>query len=278
MFLSTCRFLGLSLVLSLPLCAQKPLFSFGLIADIEWADRDDSAGCYHRAVAGKLREAVHALNYEPLRFVVQLGDLIYARGDEVVHAQENMDAALSVLTKLKAPLYHVAGEHCREVGIDVLRKKWKATRLYRDFTVTGLHGWRFVILDGAEEGDGFLGRDQIAWFGKTLAQAMKKKERVIVFSHYPLIREAAPSRRLSRPDTLLAILDSLPCVAAWIAGHDHGGGYAVRNGVHHITIRALVAYPERATYSIVNVFADRIVELGCGFEPVRVCSFEPVKK
>jgi hypothetical protein len=55
---------------------SKPQFSFGLIADVRYSDRDTVLDRYYRNAAEKLRVCINHLNGLDLAFVVQLGDLI----------------------------------------------------------------------------------------------------------------------------------------------------------------------------------------------------------
>ena len=55
---------------------EQPSFRFGIIADCQYADRDNSSVRHYRAAAQKLREAVADLNTHELAFVAHLGDFI----------------------------------------------------------------------------------------------------------------------------------------------------------------------------------------------------------
>ena len=81
-------------------------------------------------------------------------------------------------------------------------------------------------------------------------------------------RRASPMRRRrsSCSDTCLSwdfsealdVLDEFPgTVSAVFAGHDHSGGYAVRRGVHHVTLPS--ALSKDGTHAVVEVHGDRLV-------------------
>jgi hypothetical protein len=59
------------------------------------------------------------------------------------------------------------------------------------------------------------------------------------------------------------------CVVAWFAGHDHAGGYAVRKGVHHVTLKGIVEEPVKNAYALIELHPDRIRKIGFGAEPNR---------
>ena len=51
------------------------------------------------------------------------------------------------------------------------------------------------------------------------------------------------------------------CVTAVFSGHDHAGGYAFRNGVHHVTFPSPLNVKEEdpRAHATVEVFDDKIV-------------------
>ena len=59
--------------------AQKPaeaVFSFGVVADVQYADQPDSGKRHYKSSLGRLEKCVSDLNRRDLSFVVQLGDFI----------------------------------------------------------------------------------------------------------------------------------------------------------------------------------------------------------
>ena len=58
--------------------STDPHFSFGLIADVQYADDDNRPGIdrHYRASLPKLEEAINEFNRHDLAFVVHLGDLV----------------------------------------------------------------------------------------------------------------------------------------------------------------------------------------------------------
>ena len=54
---------------------QVPLFSFGLIADIQYCDCDPSGTRFYRSSLTKLEEAVRSLRIDSPAFVVNLGEI-----------------------------------------------------------------------------------------------------------------------------------------------------------------------------------------------------------
>jgi hypothetical protein len=77
---------------------------------------------------------------------------------------------------------------------------------------------------------------------------------------------------MAKPEPILNILDHTACVTAWIAGHDHAGGYALRNGIHHITFKGMVEAPGENSYAFVEFYRDTIRITGIGKEVSREIS------
>ena len=190
------------------------------------------AGARHyRTSLQKLEECVADLSHRDLAFVIQLGDIVDGHGKDVEKSIEDLDRVLPIYNKLPMPKYHVVGNHCLSVDKETLGAKLGLKRFYYDFTVPSAKGWRFVVLDGNDAGYGVIGDEQLKWFRSTLDKAVKAGEKVICFCHFALLKEAAEHHRMAKPEPILEAMDEAGCVAAWFAGHDHAGGYAVREGV-----------------------------------------------
>ncbi|XP_053309993.1 manganese-dependent ADP-ribose/CDP-alcohol diphosphatase-like [Spea bombifrons] len=101
-------------------CAQKqqPCFTFGVIADVQFADRPDSfsrwnAMRYYRQSCLHLRNAIDEWNKEdiPASFVFQLGDIIDGSNRRLRKSQQALEIILKEFERLKAPVHHVLGNH-----------------------------------------------------------------------------------------------------------------------------------------------------------------------
>lgn len=90
---------------------------------------------------------------------------------------------------------------------------------------------RYVPYNGALSGE------QLAWFDSVLQLSSEMGERCFVFSHMPCYRLCCrPSGLMWSSEEVLHIMHKRPgTVAAFFAGHDHDGGYAMDSmGIHHI--------------------------------------------
>lgn len=296
-----------TLVLVLSLCTAcvhtpphddaSPVFTFGVVADVQYCDCDTHGSRYYRASLEKLGGAVEAFNREAPDFVVQLGDLIDRDA-------ASYDDVLPVLRRIEAPTYHVLGNHDFSVGEDVsgsiqdeVLQVLGMERAYYDFRH---EDWRFVVLDGndvslhatAAEGEGRrraertlaslrergadnaqswnggLGAEQLAWLDRTLADADAAGERVILFCHFPVYPDGA--HNLWNAEAVLVLLEAHPSVAAYISGHNHAGAYAVRRGVHFLTLRGMVETPDTTAFAFIEVTPVGLQVRGEGREPDRM--------
>ncbi|XP_068667246.1 manganese-dependent ADP-ribose/CDP-alcohol diphosphatase [Aristolochia californica] len=134
---------------------KKPLFSFGVITDVQYADIPDGRSFlgvprYYRHSFQVLRRAVNNWNdHGKLKFCVNFGDII----DGFCPKSESRSAIQKVITEFNnfhRPIYHMLGNHClynlpRETLLEVLKLPSLYGRAYYDFTPSP--EYRFVVLD-----------------------------------------------------------------------------------------------------------------------------------
>jgi len=270
----------------------SPIFQFGVIADVQYADKDSQGRRNYRESANKLQACVADLNRHDLVFVVNLGDIVDGHG---AATSAELDFTLNLLGPLKPRVRHVIGNHCLAVNRPELLEKLQLESSYYEFEY---RGWRFLVLDGMEislkappvskelkkarqylqqdpslaDYNGAIGEEQMAWLKVQLSEAGRMKQKAIVFCHHPALPEAADrSVVLWNYRKLLEVLEGSGCVVAYLSGHHHPGGYAERNGIHHLTIPGVVETPPGSnSYVIVSAFEDRLQVQGFGSAPSRV--------
>jgi len=273
--------------------ARHGTLSFGVIADVQYADKEDLGSRRYRHSLGLLETAVANLNGQHPSFVVQLGDLVDS-------GEDSLDPALSVFNQLKTTKHHVLGNHDFPISREAVLRKLGLMSAYYSFAQDG---WRFVVLDtqdvsvdggwpaesdhyeqaeawleqlgkegkpNAEPWNGGIGKAQKEWLSGQLAEASAKGEKVIVMGHIPILAAASGDWcLLYNHDEILQTLEHYQCVVAYLSGHDHGGGYAERNGIHHVTMQGMVEAGPESAYAIVTLFPDRIEIKGTGAVPSR---------
>ncbi len=276
----------------------KPLLSFGAVADAQFADAPPKGTRYYRQSPGKLAAAVRELNRRKPDFSIHLGDFID-------RDFKSFDRMIPIWGKVKAPRYHVLGNHDFNVGDGEKGRVVKKLGLDRlgpgkGYYAFSLRGWRFLVLDGnalslqrfpegstgwkrakalleevrkrkapnAMPWNGALGKEQWAWMVKELDRAAGKKEKVILFSHYPVYPPNIHNQWDDR--AIVKLLDGRDHVFAWIDGHNHAGNYGFHGGVHYLNLPGMVETPRTTAYALVEVHEDFLKVEGFGRTPSRL--------
>lgn len=269
---------------SIPLAAgEARALRFATLSDIQYADRDTAGKRDYRGSLAKLEAAASAIDAEKPAFTIQLGDLIN-------DGAANYDRISAAYQRIHGPKYNVLGNHDFFGPRAEVLRRFGLKRAYYSFR---LPGWRFIALDGmaisitggwpagspqrqlgeqmlsklkqqhainAQEWNGAIGDEQRLWLRRELDSTGRRNERSIVFCHLPTLPEACrPEHLLWDYRQVLEILDSQPSVAAYICGHDHAGGYAEHNGVHHITLAGLVENELATCLRFVDLHRDDLV-------------------
>lgn len=271
-------------------------FSFGVLTDIHYWNHEPSGTRYHRASVRKIKECAKDFKSRNTVFAIQLGDFI----DGGVASLDEL--ACIYQQTFEMPKYHVIGNHDfsagrRRKGRDKLVDKLGMKNRYYDFIY---NRWRFIVLDsndislyaypaGSEKYkqaelmfqelektkaynsaiyNGALGSEQIVWLKNTLDKACKAGEKVILFCHMPVFPKCRPN--LWNDQEVVKILESYNCVTAYIAGHMHEGNYGVKNGIHYLTMNALVETSDTNSHAVIEVHDDYLKVIGYGREPSRL--------
>lgn len=278
----------------LPACtSQKPLFTFGLVADPQYANKPNSndspsARHYNRSLV-KLQEAVEVFNQAEVDFVQTLGDVIdekWESFDSIVPIYQQLDPGIKS--------YHVLGNH--DFAVDSVKMKDVISTLSMPASYYAYQhkGWRFIALDANDysflanplyqheksaveayfqqaEGqsnqqtwNGAIGKEQQEWLKSELESAQQQGQRVILFSHMPIQPQGA-MHNIWNDQEVSSLIENYPNVLAFINGHNHAGEYVQEKGIHHITIFGMVDTPI-ASYAIAEVYKDKVVIKGYGHQ------------
>lgn len=278
--------------------AARPILSIGVVADIQYADKETKRRRRYRSALPKLEKCVADWMDDHLDFVVQLGDSIDGNKDKSVAEHQQM---VKLLESAGHKLYHVIGNHDRSEGGKLLAAQGHKDGWY-SFV---LKQWRFVVLYGQDISknsgragdprrklakqmradnpklksfDGALSDKQIAWLESELKLAEKKRESVIVFAHHPLHAKTTKdgTHALWNADKVSALLKSYPCVKATFSGHYHRGGYVLDEGLHFVTIEALLSAPDDENgYATVEVHKTHLEIVGTGSVTSRKLKLRP---
>ncbi len=267
-----------------PTC-DNSLFSYGIIADCQYCNCPANGSAYYGNSIPKLQEAVDSINARSVAHTLHLGDFIQ-------RDWESFDSVEPVYSSLDSAHYYALGNH--EFTIEDSQKPLILSRLgmpdyYYDFTA---HNWRFIVLESTElafysetvhpdkvaerdalwsqiSGDinaktwnGGISQEQLNWLDATLADARSKGQKAVVFAHHPVWPLANSS--LWNYQDVIDVLEAHDNVVAYMNGHRHSGDYAIKNGIHYVTFQGMLLTPDENSFSVVEVFRDRLEVNGYG--------------
>ncbi|XP_015463325.2 manganese-dependent ADP-ribose/CDP-alcohol diphosphatase isoform X3 [Astyanax mexicanus] len=282
--------------------APPPLFSFGVIADIQFADKDDGFNFlrtrkrFYRNSLQILKNASRCWEEEeePERrpaFILQLGDIIDGFNRELSASERALQTVLDEFSSCSAKVHHVWGNHefynfsRAALFQSALNSRDRGERGEKNSLeeVYAYHfsphpKFRFIVLDAYDLS--IIGRDKSS---KKFKQSMKiitkhnhNKELNIPPGHLPVHPySAGPVCLAWNYDKVLSILQSHKSVVCFMAGHDHYGGYHRDTyGVHHLTLQGVIETPPFSdAFGTVHVYEDRMVLKGRGIISDRVLMF-----
>lgn len=299
--LSRRRFIASSLALavtgpSLMGESRRPALRLGLVADVQFADRDAGKTRFYRQSLGKLTEAVEHFNGLDLQCCINLGDLI----DK---GWESFDEVLKPLAKSRHAFHHLLGNHDFGVPDELKARVPKRLGLKRRYYSVPANEFCLVMLDttdvspyaqaahsrataeaeaerkrlaatgavNAERWNGAVGTRQLKWFDDTCRQAARAGRKVIVFSHHPVYPAGVHCEWNS--EALLKVVAGNRNVVAWINGHDHAGACGIRDEVPFVTLKGMVETEATNAFAVAHLYSDRLELVGHGREPSRELMF-----
>jgi len=263
---------------------------------VQYCDRAPAGSRFYGESAKKLAACVEDLNTRDLAFTIHLGDFIDAH-------VACLDRLLPIYERLSMPHFQVLGNHDFHVEPELkgsMPENLGLTSRHYDFARAGT---RFVVLDGgdvslfahlegsegharaaakleeleaadapnARDWNGGVGHEQLQWLARTLADAKAAGEKAIVFCHFPVY--PAGEHNLWNDSEVVEILEASGSVVAYISGHNHAGDYAVKEGIHYLTVQGMVETEDTSAYAVVHVGEDRLEIDGRGRQPDQVLVF-----
>lgn len=278
----------------IPLSEQEqiPLFTFGVITDVQYCDCEPAGTRYYRSSLSKLREAIGSFVADNLAFIVDLGDLIEKDF-------ESYKPVMNILDSSGLKVWHVTGNH--DYSVDQKYKK-RIPQLeghkegYYSFSHSEI---RFIALNGNDistygpgnkkvveeaqklilkirsEGEpnaidwnGGLGEKQMIWFKNQLDEASVKNEKVIILCHFPVWPEN--QHNLLNYREVLTLLEKYNNIVAWFSGHNHAGNYGNFNLIHFVTLRGMVETEANTSFAGIEVYRNKIWIKGSGREKSQI--------
>lgn len=257
------------------------------MADPQYAHKPVAGNRYYKESLWKLEEAIDTFNYYHVDIVQTLGDLI-----DVTWG--SFDSILPVYDKLNPGVenYHLLGNHDFAIDSFQLRNLLEKLSMPNYYYSYSKKGWRFIVLDATDYSyysnllhkhdinqvnsyydntieksnnhrwNSAIGEEQQNWLRQELDRAYSLDQRVILFSHLPLRPQDNP-HNLWNDFEIINLIENCTNVMAFINGHNHSGGYVLKDGIHYITISGLVE-TMISSYGILEFYKDSMVLKGFG--------------
>jgi manganese-dependent ADP-ribose/CDP-alcohol diphosphatase len=274
---------------------QKPLFSFGLIADIQYCDCEPAGTRYYRKSLEKLEEAVRSLRIDSPLFVVNMGDMI--EKDFVSYKP-----VLNILDNSGLKIYHIIGNH--DFAVEPKQKKRiPPLQGNKDGYYSFTYGkFRFICLNGnelstysssnkksikkAEEyikmlkndgapnainWNGGMSDKQILWLSNQLNIASTNNEKVFIMCHFPVYPEN--EHNLLNYRDILTVIEGYHNIISWFGGHNHSGNYGNFNMIHFVTLKGMVDTDDSNSFALVEVYKNKIWIKGSGREKSQILAY-----
>ncbi|HEX4416087.1 MAG TPA: metallophosphoesterase [Lacipirellulaceae bacterium] len=240
----------------------------GLVTDLHYADKPSYGNRHYRESLDKLAEAAKEFQRSQTNFVVELGDLIDSGSSAQTELQylQRINKDYAAVAKDR---HYVLGNHCvYSLTKDEFLQGVERERTYYSFDRQGMH---FVVLDGCFRSDGVpYGRknsdwtdakipaEQIDWLQSDLSHACEK---VIVLVHQRL--DVANHYGIKNAAVVRQILEDSGKVLAVVQGHNHKNDYNDINGIHYVTLMAMVegGGAEHNCYSVMNVLPNGTIRV-----------------
>lgn len=275
--------------------SNKPIFSFGVLADVQFADSDPVGTRFYRSSTLKLREALFTLKRDSVQFILNLGDIID-------HDFNSYKTVLDIIDSSETRIYSVTGNH--DFSVDPkLKKKIPVLPPSKDSYYSIVYkGFRFIFLNGNEvstyatknknitkqasdlisqmkekgeinavDWNGGISSKQITWMEAQLEEAKLKLEKVFIVCHFPLVPENV--HNLLNYKKVLSVLENYDNIIAWFNGHNHAGNYGNFNMTHFITFKGMVETENLNSFALVEVYSNKIWIKGFGREKSMILAY-----
>jgi manganese-dependent ADP-ribose/CDP-alcohol diphosphatase len=274
---------------------QKPLFSFGIISDVQYADINPAGTRYYRSSLDKLEEAISAFRHDSVNFIVNLGDLIEGN-------YESYKPVINTLNSSGIKTYHITGNHDYSVDSRYLSRLPVFTESREGYYSIIFKNYRLIFMNGNEistyahsdkmmirqatdyianlkkqgainaiEWNGGISGKQLEWFNGQLSDAADNSEKVIILCHFPIVPDNI--HNLLNYKEVNEIISKHKNIIAWFSGHNHEGNYIVSNNVYYITFKGMVETKNTNSFAVIEAYRNKIMIKGFGRENSLILTF-----
>jgi predicted phosphodiesterase len=287
------KLLLLCFLISITNCSKKIYtpFKVGVIADCQYCNCAIKWGRYYKKSPKRLKEAVATLNKDSLAYTIHLGDFI----DKNIWS---LDSILPTWNTLQSKKYHVLGNHDFDVGQTNKQKLLNKLNIKNRYYSFVENDWRFIVLDGNDlsfygtltkekeqqtdslfnalkdknlpylkKWNGGLSKVQINWIQSELNKAVKEKQKVAFYCHFPIF--PIDNDNLWNRNQFLEVIKPYKNVKAFFNGHNHNGAYQLVDNVHYLTFKGMVDTENSSAFAKVKFDKDTIFVQGFEREPSR---------
>jgi manganese-dependent ADP-ribose/CDP-alcohol diphosphatase len=268
--------------------SQGPLFSFGIITDVQYCNCEPAGTRFYKTSPARLREALSSLKSNSVDFVFNLGDLIDRN-------YESFKPMLRIIDSSGIKTYHLLGNHDfnvenrfkKKIPLPIPEKEGYYSFVHQNFRFIVLNGnelstyattskssikeandyisaLRFEGSPNSQDWNGGMSPQQLKWLESQLDEATVNSESVFIFSHFPVYPEN--EHNLLNYKDVLYLLKKYTNIIAYFAGHNHAGNYGNQNKTHFVTLRGMVETDNTNSFSWVEVFDNKIWIHGSGRE------------
>jgi alkaline phosphatase len=256
------------------------LVRFGLLSDPHYADKAAAGNRHYRQTPTKLAEAGRQWASARVDFVVELGDLVDS-GESLEMEQEFLRAIHRQFQDLPGRKHYVLGNHCvsRLTKNEFLETVGQPAAYY-SCEVAPFH---FVVLDACFRNDGQpYGRQNFDWTDSNISadelkwlqdDLMRAEHPAIVFIHQRL--DVSDDYGVKNAVAVRELLERSGKVLAVFQGHNHKNDYREINGIHYVTLNAMVEgeSADDNAYACVELFANNSLRM-TGFRTQSSYHFE----
>jgi len=265
---------------------EEALFTFGVIADVQYADLTSVGERYYRSSLEKLEEAINTFRDDSVDFIVNLGDLIE-------NDYESYKPVLRILATSGIRCYHITGNHDYQVDPRYIGRLPVLQEARDGYYSLIYNNYRMIFLNGNEistyattsksqlrkseeylselkkvgavnaiEWNGGIGDEQMKWMKGQLDESVDNGESVIILCHFPVAPENI--HNLLNYKDILKIISNYQNIVAWFSGHNHDGNYCYLDKISFVTFRGMVETRRSNSFAVVDIYSDRIVIKGFG--------------
>jgi manganese-dependent ADP-ribose/CDP-alcohol diphosphatase len=274
---------------------QKPLFSFGIIADVQYADYEPAGTRFYRLSTDKLKEAVNSFKEDSVNFIINLGDIID-------RDFESYKPVMDIINSSGLKTYNITGNH--DYAVDSrFKKRLPVLSSSKDgYYSVNYKNFRFIFLNGNEvstyisnnksaikqatdyisvlkqkgeinaiDWNGGISTKQLAWLDNQLTEATGKNEKVFIICHFPVVPEN--EHNLLNYKDVLPVLEKYQNIIAWFNGHNHAGNYGNFNMIHFVTFKGMVETETTNSFALVEVYNNKLWIRGSGREKSQILAY-----